>query len=198
MSSSTRPPSQRPSTQQRPATQQRLTSQRPATQQRATSQRPATRAGTGAASVWSRPVVLIGCAAAAVILAGLVALLRPTAHAPVENAGDATTEAPVEAALEIQAAPEPDLDAAASRPHAGSAVALLVQADEAYESRDFKAARDLYLDLLLTGCDFGGDEGEAVSRWAHGRLALATARLARTPGTRLLDEPVFRFREGPR
>ena len=192
MSSSTRPPSQRPATQQRSGTQQR-----PATRAVTGTQRPGTAAASAGkgASLLGRPVVLAACGGAVVVLAGLVALLRPFSHAPVEDHGDATAEAAAEAPVEAQPAVEPALEAAASRPRGGAALAVLVRADEAYESGDFKAARDLYLDLLLTGGDFGGDAGEEVSRWAHGRLGLATARLARTPGTKLLDEPVFRFRE---
>ena len=42
------------------------------------------------------------------------------------------------------------------------------------------------------------DDPAAVTRWAHGRLALTVARLARTPVAPLIDEPVFRFKETAR
>jgi hypothetical protein len=140
--------------------------------------------------------VLAGGVLALVLIIGLAALLRPASHpAPTEIEEPATAP---ETVAEAAPAGAPDFSEAASRPAAGSAVAALVLADDAYESGNLAGARDLYLDLLLTGGDFGVDDPAAVTRWAHGRLALAVARLARTPVAPLIDEPVFRFKEAAR
>jgi hypothetical protein len=70
----------------------------------------------------------------------------------------------------------------------------VVEADKAYDAGDYAKARDLYLDVLLKG----GECGDGITRWAHGRLALALARLARAASPPLLDEPLLSFTEEPR
>jgi hypothetical protein len=84
-----------------------------------------------------------------------------------------------------------DVEDGACRPP-GSAIAAIVAADAAYDAGDFARARELYLDVLLSG----GDCGDGIARWAHGRLALAMARLAHDQSPPLVDEPALEFREG--
>jgi hypothetical protein len=152
----------------------------------------------------SRPLILAGTLAAVLLLVGLAALVLPGAPGP-EPAGtgpadraEAAPEAPDPGVLETAPEPTPAAPAPARRPAAGSAIPALVSADLAFDAGNFEAARDLYLELLLTGGGLGGPDWESVSRWAHGRMALAVASLVRAPGKPLLDEPLLTFREEAR
>jgi hypothetical protein len=142
-------------------------------------------------------IVLIVTGAAVLVLIGLVAFLRPGRHAAPAPGDSAETpevaERTGDAVVPIDLGGKEDV---CSRPAAGARIAALARADSSYESGDFAKARDLYLDLLLTGGDLGG--GDDVGRWAHGRLALCLAKIARGSGGRLLDDPELSFRETPR
>jgi hypothetical protein len=164
--------------------------------------------GTGDAGAPKRkfggsPLVIASCGVAFLATLALVAVLRPAAparRAEPEGTGTIAEAAPGPDAgserlfpLEIPHAP------AASRPASAARIAILVRADAAFDAGDFAAARDLYLDLLLAGQVLEGPEGhDHVVRWAHGRLALALAKLARAPGKTLIEEPALDFREKPR
>jgi hypothetical protein len=157
------------------------------------------------AALAERPLILAGCLAAVLLLVGLVALLLPAPARPEPvDAGpadraEAAPEAPDPGAvLETAPEPSPASPAPVRRPAAGSAIPALVSADLAFDAGNYEAARDLYLELLLTGGGLGGPDWESVSRWAHGRMALAVASLVRAPGKPLLDEPVLTFREEAR
>jgi hypothetical protein len=151
-----------------------------------------------------RKLALIGAGAAVVLIVAVAAALRPASH-------DAPEPAHEEAAAETAAPVSPEMfgddllpahalsesEGACSRPSSATGIAAVVAADAAYDAGDFARARELYLDLLLGGAGLG-DEGDAVMRWAHGRLALSMARLARAPRSALLDEPALDFPEEPR
>jgi hypothetical protein len=148
----------------------------------------------------SRRVLLAASVAGCVlVLVALAALLRPRPHAEPGPAEDPASSDPVTADLPDEKLVPPVAPPVwtASRPAAGAGIAILIRADSAYDAGDFAAARDLYLDLLLSECNLDG-AGDAVVRWAHGRLALALARLARAGEARLIDEPPLTFRGGLR
>lgn len=144
-------------------------------------------------------ITIIASGAAVLVLIGLVALLRPGRHA--DPAPAETAEVPDVAKRSGDPADPIGFvgkEGPCSRPAAGARIAVLAQADSSYEAGDFAKARDRYLDLLLTGGDLGGGDGDDVVRWAHGRLALCLARIARGPDGRLLDDPPLFFREPAR
>jgi hypothetical protein len=139
--------------------------------------------GRGRALAW------IGGGVSFLVVVGIVALLRPGRHAGPAPTDDAAGSADFKADP-VVASCEP----ACSRPAAGSRIAALVLADEAYDAGELSKARELYLDLLLRGGDLGA--GRDVEGWAHGRLALCMARIARGRDDRVIGDPPLTFAEG--
>jgi hypothetical protein len=147
-------------------------------------------------------VMIAACGGVVLILFALVAVLRPDRHAeaPVEEPAGNESEDVVadDGLLAMDAAAAPlAAESPASRPREGAGIAALVAADAAYDSGDFARARDLYLELLLSGGDLGAG-GDPVLGWAHGRLALSLAKVARKSAETIIDEPPLRFRGGER